>query len=121
MRGLRTVFIAAVVATGAVLCAGGLCAFEEETKVIDGEVEAVNELDRNLTIKYMVDDINIVYEQLTFNDLPAHPRIFKGDDMIDLDDMQVGDNVTVKYYPGMYDPNSDKYSQSKLVSMTVEQ
>jgi hypothetical protein len=113
--------ISAVILIGAGLSSGDLLAYEEEVRIVDGEVTAVDEINRDLTVKYMVDDINIVYEELSFHNIAKNPRIFKGDERIELDDMQVGDNVSVKYIPSRYNEATDKVKNSVMVSMTVEQ
>ena len=96
----RIVFVAALMMVMA-LSAGFYCADisadEMELRTIDGEVTDVDWIGDGLTIQYMVDDINIVYENMSFKNISPKVEIIKGNDKVDLSTIQVGDNVTVKY------------------------
>lgn len=105
---MMVVFSVLLLHTGAVLAQDG------EVTTTSGEVEDVDSENNGLTVKYMIDDINIVYEELHFTNITKETRITKGDETVELDDLQVGDNVTVRY-------SGRNSAVPKLLTVVVEQ
>lgn len=96
------------------LVVGDIPAQTGDVTTLDGTVEEVDWENSSLTIKYMVDDINIVYEQTRFNNVNKDTKITKGDETIELDDLQTGDNVTVRY-------SGERTLSPKLLTVVVEE
>jgi hypothetical protein len=81
----------------------GLCfawpagfAQENQQGEVSGEIVSVNSHDSTLIIKQIQDEMSQSYETLTFT-VEKSASISKGDSVMILSNLKVGDNVTVAY------------------------
>jgi len=83
------------------IMAGSVFAFEtidgKDVSAIDGEVVVLDTADGRMTVRWLQDEIQVLYDQMTLA-IGKDTRVMKGTDTITIDDINVGDMVTAKFY-----------------------
>ncbi len=100
MRIIAAFFIIMLVAVSSIF------AFEtidgQDVRSLDGEIVDLDTETNQFTVRWLQDEIQVIYDQKTFK-VDEKTRIEKGTDKIRIDDLNSGDNITVKYFERGYD------------------
>ena len=92
--------IVSVIVTAVILMAGAAYADYVngfEIKTIDGEVVFLDTMKGEMTVRWLEDDIAVIYDELSIK-VDKSARIVKGGDDITIDDLNSGDMVVCRYY-----------------------
>lgn len=102
MRKVLAVLLGVLLATGVMVCPSvfsqGTTGTEEISSMeLSGEVVSVDIEKSLVVVKYLVDEANQTYEEMTFKVDASIAAIEKGEKTVSLSDLKSADKVTVKY------------------------